>query len=115
MNKKNTLAITTALTLALSMTAVASADPVTGTVTEATYEPIQSEPIIKPELVVLFPSEDVILTEVAYFYNTPNGVKIGALAPQKVKTTGERITVAGGEWVEIYTWLGKAWLFVDQT
>jgi len=110
---KKTLSITAALALALSLTAVASADPITGTVTNATYNSTD-EPIIKPDEVVLNPTPIHELTKVTYFYNAPNGKKVGALAPQKVDTTGNRIEDArGGEWVEIYTWLGTAWIYVD--
>ncbi|MCT1402001.1 hypothetical protein AK95_06250 [Paenibacillus sp. LC231] len=112
---KKTLSITAALALTLSLTAVASADPISGTVSETSGPaPISTEePIIKPEEVVLVPTPMIEIAERTYFYNAPNGEKLGALAPQKIDTTGNRTgVVLGGEWVEVYTWLGKAWIYV---
>ncbi|MGE7828110.1 hypothetical protein [Paenibacillus sp. NPDC093718] len=112
---KKTLSITAALALTLSLTAVASADPINGTVSDTSGPaPISTEePIIKPEEVVLVPTPMIEITERTYFYNAPNGEKLGALAPQKIDTTGNRTgVVLGGEWVEVYTWLGKAWIYV---
>ncbi|ANA79482.1 hypothetical protein PVOR_30063 [Paenibacillus vortex V453] len=113
---KKTLSITAALALTLSLTAVASADPISGTVSDTTAPaPISvEEPIIKPEEVVLVPTPMIELTERTYFYNAPNGQKLGALGAQKIDTTGNRQDVVfGGEWVEVYTWLGKAWIYVE--
>lgn len=114
---KKTLSMTAALALALSMTAVASADPISGTVTETSQPPLTispEEPIIKPHEVVLVPTPMIELTKLTYFYNAPNGEKLGALAPQKVDTTDVSYdVVGGGKWVEVYTWLGKAWIYVE--
>lgn len=121
---KKTFSITAALALALSLTAVASADPVNGTVTEPVNGAVTDtsgglpiltdEPVIKPHEVVLVPTPMIELTKVTYFYNAPNGEKLGALAPQKIDTTDVRYDVVnGGEWVEVYTWLGKAWIYVE--
>lgn len=121
---KKTFSITAALALALSLTAVASADPVEGTVTEpvkgavtdtsGALPIVTDEPVIKPHEVVLVPTPMIELTKVTYFYNAPNGEKLGALAPQKIDTTDVRYDVVnGGEWVEVYTWLGKAWIYVE--
>ncbi|MBU5348997.1 hypothetical protein [Paenibacillus lautus] len=119
---KKTLSITAALALTLSLTAVASADPINGTVSETSGTvtetsgpaPISTtDPIIKPEEVVLVPTPMIEIAERTYFYNAPNGEKLGALASQKIDTTGNRTgVVLGGEWVEVYTWLGKAWIYV---
>ncbi|MFB4321343.1 MULTISPECIES: hypothetical protein [Paenibacillus] len=113
---KKTLSITAALALTLSLTAVASADPINGTVSNTSGPaPISVEdPLIKPEEVVIVPTPMIELTSKTYFYNAPNGEKLGALAPQKLDTTGNRYDVMlGGEWVEVYTWLGKAWIYVE--
>ncbi|MGG3283658.1 hypothetical protein [Paenibacillus solani] len=128
---KKTFSITAALALALSLTAVASADPVEGTVAEpvngavtdtsgvvtdtsGALPIVTDEPVIKPHDVVLVPTPMIELTKVTYFYNAPNGEKLGALAPQKIDTTDVRYDVVlGGEWVEVYTWLGKAWIYVE--
>ncbi|MBT2764927.1 hypothetical protein [Paenibacillus sp. ISL-20] len=133
---KKTLSITAALALTLSLTAVASADPINGTVSDTSETvsetsgtvseisgtvsetsgpaPISTtEPVIKPEEVVLVPTPMIEIAERTYFYNAPNGEKLGALASQKIDTTGNRTgVVLGGEWVEVYTWLGKAWIYV---
>ncbi len=113
---KKTLSITAALALTLSLTAVASADPINGTVSDASIPaPISTEePVIKSEEVVLVPTPMIEIAERTYFYNAPNGEKLGALAPQKIDTTGNRTgVVLGGEWVEVYTWLGKVWIYVN--
>ncbi|NMO97274.1 hypothetical protein [Paenibacillus lemnae] len=132
---KKTVSVTAALALALSLTAAASADPIQGQVTpvSATYDaeatttdtqviegtsttttPNMEEPIIKADEVVMNPTEIIQLMKRTYFYDMPNGKIMGALSPQKVDTTGmERQMIWGGEWVEIYTWLGKAWIKVD--
>ena len=121
---KKTLSFTAALSLALSITAVASANPAETTdsasatpvveaVNTTTITPVVEEPVIKAEEVVLVPTPLIELTEKTYFYDMPNGQIIGALAPQKVDTTGNTTQmIIGGEWVEIYTWLGKAWIYI---
>lgn len=125
---KKTISIATMLGLALSMTAVAGADPIKATelvpatttttvVKEADSDslniPTLDEPIIKAHEVVLNPTKIIELTSKTYFYDAPNGKIIGALAPQKVNTTRTNSQeVVEGEWVEIYTWLGAAWIYV---
>ncbi|MFI2858016.1 hypothetical protein ACH6EH_12895 [Paenibacillus sp. JSM ZJ436] len=130
---KKTVSFTAALGLALSLTAGASAAPVqgytdtvtpastSGTVTTAegtSMEPtmtLANEPIIQADEVVLNPTEIINLMKRTYFYDMPNGKVIGALAPQMVDTTGnERQMLWTGEWVEIYTWLGKAWIHMEK-
>lgn len=128
---KKTISITAVLGLALSMTAVAGADPIEATQvvpatsttpvvegvttnTTTTTTIITDEPVIKADEVVHNPTKIIELTEVTYFYDMPNGKIIGSLAPQKVDTTTTSAQVVlDGEWVEIYTWLGTAWIYVD--
>ena len=136
---KKTLSITAVLGLALSMTAIAAADPVqtvedttppttsttTTTPTTTTTTPVIEasattstysvidEPVIKADEVVLIPTKVIQLTKKTNFYDMPNGKIIGALAPQEVDTTTtSSLEVVDGEWVEIYTWLGTAWIYV---
>ncbi|WP_054956892.1 hypothetical protein [Paenibacillus dakarensis] len=127
---KKTISIATMLGLALTMTAVASADPnettntvpaTTGTpvveaVSTQTSTPATDEPVIKAEDVVIIPTKVIQLTSKTYFYDMPNGKIIGSLAPQKVDTTTtSALQEVNGEWVEIYTWLGKAWIYVGNS
>ena len=87
------------LALTLSLTAVASADPISGTVSETSGPaPISTEePIIKPEEVVLVPTPMIEIAERTYFYNAPNGEKLGALAPQKsTQPAIERVSCLAG-------------------
>lgn len=125
---KKTISIATMLGLALSMTAVAGADPikatelvpattttpvVEGVATNTPTTPVVDEPVIKADEVVLNPTKVIQLTKITYFYDMPNGKIIGSLSPQKVDTTTTSAqTVLDGEWVEIYTWLGTAWIYV---
>lgn len=133
---KKTLSITAVLGLALSMTAVAAADPVqtvvdttppttsTATTTTTTTPVIEAaattstysvidEPVIKADEVVMIPTKVIQLTKKTKFYDMPNGKIMGALAPQKVDTTTTSSqVVVDGEWVEIYTWLGTAWIYI---
>jgi|GEM_PF-976669 len=75
-------------------------------VTDITYLDLD-EPIVSPDEVILAP-KPVTLTKITYFYETPGGKALSALAPQKVSPTGQIVN----NWVEIYTWLGKAWIYL---
>lgn len=128
---KKIFSITAALGLALSVSTAAAADPVDsadstesaaetvieGTVNTTPTPPtkwIFKEPTIKADEVILDPAEMIDLTKVTYFYTMPNGDFMGALEPQIVDATrNDKVIVENGEWVEIYTWLGKAWIFVE--
>jgi hypothetical protein len=77
----------------------------TTTATGTTYDGTMMEPIIVPELITVAPAP-LKLNEVTYFYDAPQGRAWSALAPQTVTPTGNIV----GDWVEIYTWLGKAWV-----
>lgn len=71
------------------------------------------EPIVKPGDEVLMPTMLLNLLERTWFYDAPNGKPIGALSAQVVDTTGEIVDgFDGGEWVQVYTWKGKAWIHV---
>ena len=136
---KKTLSVTAALGIALSFTAAASADPVqtvdaaTTTTTTPAVEattttttpagettstttpiPVIDGPIIKADEVVLNPTKLIELAKSTYFYDMPNGKPLGTLGSQKVDTTGnEAPGVIGGQWIEVYTWLGKAWIYLE--
>ncbi|GAA0137352.1 hypothetical protein YSY43_41930 [Paenibacillus sp. YSY-4.3] len=69
--------------------------------------PVLDEPLIQAEDTVIAPNP-IELLSITNFYNAPNGDAINALAPQSVHPTGHIID----DWVEIYTWLGKAWIYV---
>lgn len=122
---KKTISLATVLGLALSMATVAGAAPieatevtpiVEGVTTTTPTVTVTDEPIIKASEVVLNPTQIIQLTERTYFYDMPNGKIIGALAPQKVDTTTTSSqAVLDGKWVEIYTWLGPAWIYVDNS
>lgn len=75
-------------------------------VTDITYLDLD-EPIVSPDEVILAP-KPITLTKITYFYETPGGKALSALAPQKVSPTGQIVN----NWVEIYTWLGKAWIYL---
>ncbi|WP_223067774.1 hypothetical protein [Paenibacillus caui] len=104
----------TAATAASSDTPAAEGDVVTGqvvsatTATYATYNgsPIFDEPIIVSDLITVAPAP-LVLSKFTYFCKEPKGTAWGALAPQTVTPTGKKV----GEWVEIYTWLGTAWVY----
>ncbi|WP_138494774.1 hypothetical protein [Paenibacillus pinistramenti] len=112
---KKIAAITASFALTAALASAASAadsSVVTGevvsttTATGTTYEGSMMEPIIVPELITVAPAP-LELTEVTYFYDVPQGKAWSALAPQTVTPTGNMV----GDWVEIYTWLGKAWVY----
>ncbi|MEC0243734.1 hypothetical protein P4H66_28400 [Paenibacillus dokdonensis] len=82
------------------------------TVVEATK--LVDEPLIKPTDLNTIDTIPLVLTENTPFYFEPAGKMANMLAPQTVFSTGNRVTdiIGNGEWVEIYTWLGKAWVHV---
>ncbi|MGQ8875043.1 hypothetical protein [Paenibacillus sp. TSA_86.1] len=88
----------------------------TSTTTETpstTDDKMFEEPIVKPGDEVLMPTMLLNLLERTWFYDAPNGKPIGALSAQVVDTTGEVVDgFDGGEWVQVYTWKGKAWIHV---
>ncbi|MNJ57642.1 hypothetical protein [Paenibacillus fonticola] len=63
------------------------------------------EPLIQAQDTVIAPNP-INLQDITKLYANPNGDAINALAPQLVHPTGQVIN----DWVEIYTWLGKAWI-----
>lgn len=99
---KKFTAISASLILAAALGTSASAATL-----EEPVVPVLEEPIIEAEDVFFAPNP-ITLLEITYFYNAPNGSAISALAPQDVHPTGQVL----GDWVEIYTWLGKAWINV---
>ncbi|GIO43251.1 MULTISPECIES: hypothetical protein [Paenibacillus] len=99
---KKFTAISASLILAAALGTSASAATL-----EEPVVPVLEEPIIEAGDVFFAPNP-ITLLEITYFYNAPSGSAISALAPQDVHPTGEVL----GDWVEIYTWLGKAWINV---
>lgn len=63
------------------------------------------EPFVKAGDLFVAPLP-IELQEDTIFYETPEGREWNTLAPQKVTLTGK----VQGEWFEIYTWLGNAWV-----
>ncbi|WP_172196999.1 hypothetical protein [Saccharibacillus qingshengii] len=60
------------------------------------------------------PTPTIDLTTMTPFYKSPGGTMIGYLGPQKLDTTGNGTTdPASGQWVEIYTWMGLAWIVIE--
>ncbi|WP_416294023.1 hypothetical protein ACM7Q1_24530 [Paenibacillus illinoisensis] len=85
----------------------------TTTETTSTDDKIFDEPVVKPGDEVLVPTMLLNLLERTWFYDAPNGKPIGALSAQVIDTTGEVVDgFDGGEWVQVYTWKGKAWIHV---
>lgn len=85
----------------------------TTTETPSTDDIKFEEPLVKPSDVVTAPTMLLNLLERTWFYDAPNGKPIGALAAQVIDTTGEVVDgFDGGEWVQVYTWKGKAWIHV---
>lgn len=99
---KKFTAISASLILAAALGSAASAAPI-----EDPVVPVLDEPIVEAEDVVFAPNP-ITLSVITYFFNSPNGTIVSALAPQDVHPTGQVL----GDWVEIYTWLGKAWINV---
>lgn len=95
-----------ALSASVILTA-AFATGVSAAPAEEPVAPVVDEPIIAVEDIVIAPNP-VSLDKITYFYNAPGGKAMSALAPQDVHPTGQMID----NWVEIYTWLGKAWIYL---
>ncbi|NGZ77868.1 hypothetical protein [Saccharibacillus alkalitolerans] len=71
-------------------------------------------PTNDPSKVSVNPTPTIELTSMTPFYKSPGGTMIGYLGPQKLDTTGNGTTdPATGQWVEIYTWMGMAWIVVE--
>ncbi|MBT2287243.1 hypothetical protein J7E78_27390 [Paenibacillus polymyxa] len=84
-----------------------------GTSTTTTDDKMFEEPLVKPGDEVMVPTMLLNLLERTWFYDAPNGKPIGALGSQVIDTTGEVVDgFDGGEWVQVYTWKGKAWIHV---
>lgn len=67
-----------------------------------------------PSKISTNPTPNIELTSMTPFYKSPGGTMIGYLGPQKLDTTGNGQTdPASGQWVEIYTWMGLAWIVVE--
>ncbi|WP_199909940.1 hypothetical protein [Paenibacillus sp. CAA11] len=64
------------------------------------------EPIVVKELLTIAPAP-LTIKDLTYFYDAPNGKIWNRLGPTDVTPTGQ---IVNG-WVEIYTWLGKAWVY----
>ncbi|AJS60149.1 hypothetical protein [Paenibacillus sp. IHBB 10380] len=95
-------------------TTTTTANGVSTTVNDKDTNLIISTPIITSEDVVTFPKEPVQLLKTTFFYNAPNGKRVGALSAQIISTTGNKVTgIVAGTWVEVYTWLGTSWILVD--
>ncbi|MDO7907845.1 hypothetical protein Q5741_15645 [Paenibacillus sp. JX-17] len=130
---KKFVSITAAFGLMAAMATAVAADPATTTstttnspsvsnvtysdssVTNSVYAPAVSEPIVKPDNVVNNPTIPVVLTKTTMFYSQPHGMMLGALAAQKLNTTGEEWgdPSTGERWVEVYTWKGTAWIRIQ--
>lgn len=65
------------------------------------------EPIVKLTEVSFAPNP-IDLLEKTSFFTAPDGTEWGAISPQKVHPTG----LVMNDWVEIYTWLGTAWIYL---
>ncbi|WP_143536186.1 hypothetical protein [Saccharibacillus sp. O23] len=92
-----------------------------GVLQDFTINPVMSTGEKGPLVVVNDPSKisdnptpTINLTSMTPFYKSPGGTMIGYLGPQKLDTTGNGKTdPASGQWVEIYTWMGLAWIVVE--
>lgn len=128
MKKLSIFAATAALSLTLATVASADTSSTTNTEqnntsTEATTtqttttetqstqtenNPIRltvSEPFVKASDLVVAPLP-IDLEETTVIYEMPEGKAWSKLAPQYVTPTGK----VQGEWFEIHTWLGNAWI-----
>ncbi|WP_110931358.1 hypothetical protein [Paenibacillus bouchesdurhonensis] len=102
---KKFAAITASLLVSAALaTAAAAAEDEAETVTPL---PTLEEPIIQIGETVIAPNP-IELMSITNLYSNPKGDVLSALAPQFVHPTGQVID----DWVEIYTWLGKAWIMV---
>ncbi|PKQ88968.1 hypothetical protein CXK86_22895 [Paenibacillus sp. BGI2013] len=111
-----TTTTTTTPAVEVNKPAVETVEGTAETVTGATYgtdDKMFEEPLVKPGDEVLAPTMLLNLLERTWFYDAPNGKPIGALGSQVIDTTGEVVDgFDGGEWVQVYTWKGKAWIHV---
>ncbi|MEK4528836.1 hypothetical protein NST38_25855 [Paenibacillus sp. FSL H8-0104] len=111
-----TTTTTTTPAVEVNKPAVETVEGTAETVTGATYgtdDKMFEEPLVKPGDEVLTPTMLLNLLERTWFYDAPNGKPIGALGSQVIDTTGEVVDgFDGGEWVQVYTWKGKAWIHV---
>lgn len=119
---KKIAAITASLALSAAFATAASADEATTTPTTTTTTtttttgtpttstPVVTAPVIVPDLVVVNPPKKWEITKITTFYQDPNGKAWGKLDPQVLEPTGQII----GNWVEIYTWLGKGWVWAPE-
>ncbi|WP_055105242.1 hypothetical protein [Paenibacillus ihumii] len=98
---KKFAAITASLIVSAALATAASAAEADAVI------PNLEEPIIQASETVIAPNP-IELEDITTFYSAPNGDALNALAPQYVHPTGQIID----DWVEIYTWLGKAWIHV---
>lgn len=105
---KKFAAITASLLVSAALATAAAAAEETETETETvTPLPTLEEPIIQAGETVIAPNP-IELLSITDLYSNPNGDILNALAPQFVHPTGQVVD----DWVEIYTWLGKAWITV---
>lgn len=119
MKKLSIFAATAALSLTLATVASADTSSVdtTTTSTETTASQAEqpvvrltvSEPFVKAEQLIIAPLP-IQLNEKTVFYHSPEGKAWSVLAPQHVTPTGK----VQGEWFEIYTWLGNAWIHLPE-
>ncbi|MDR9857073.1 hypothetical protein RJP21_26100 [Paenibacillus sp. VCA1] len=93
----------------------AAAAPVTGTSTTI-VEPTKlfDEPLIQQGSLAKENNEPIVISAITPFCESPNGKIMNFLSPQVVFSTGSHASDVNGdgEWIEIYTWLGKAWVHV---
>lgn len=96
-------------------TDASSTTPVAESTSETVTEPTKMipEPIVTANSGVTQPNLPLILTVNTPFYFEPGSQIANMLAPQVVSTTGNRVGSLTGEWVEVYTWLGIAWVHVQ--
>lgn len=110
---EGTTTTTTATPAVEGTTTTTTTTPAVETTSPTTPIPKIDGPIIKADEVVLNPTKLIELAQSTYFYDMPNGKPLGTLSPQKVDTTGnEAPGIIGGQWIEVYTWLGKAWIYL---
>lgn len=67
--------------------------------------PVQQNDEWAPYISVAEPNP-IELSAITVFYAAPGGKSLGSLEPQVVRPTGNIL----GDWVQIYTWFGEAWI-----
>ncbi|MBP2002452.1 hypothetical protein J2Z69_003525 [Paenibacillus shirakamiensis] len=129
---KKIASITAALALSAAFATAASADATTTTTTTTGTTPTTTtttgttpttttpsttttttttmKPVIWSDLTIINPPKKWDITKITTFYKDPNGKAWSTLDPQKLEPTGQVI----GNWVEIYTWLGKGWVWAPE-